>query len=134
MWGQSVKQALQVAQFTSGGSARPGPRCILCVMKRLFPALLLIAGVALAQSPAAQTEATVGGKKITIKYHAPSVKGRKIFGPDGLISKDPNFPVWRAGANEATALHTDADLMIGDIHVPKGDYTLFVDTASTPWQ
>jgi len=103
-------------------------------MKRLFPAFLLVAGMALAQSPAAQTEATVGGKKITIKYHAPSVKGRKIFGPDGLISKDPNFPVWRAGANEATALHTDADLMIGDIHVPKGDYTLFVDTGVTPWQ
>jgi hypothetical protein len=42
--------------------------------------------------------------------------------------------VWRAGANSATALHTDADLMIGDLAVPKGDYTLFVATDSNPWK
>jgi hypothetical protein len=42
--------------------------------------------------------------------------------------------VWRAGANNATSLHTDADLMIGSLHVPKGDYTLYVDTGANPWQ
>jgi hypothetical protein len=35
--------------------------------------------------------------------------------------------VWRAGANAATTLKTDADLMIGDLSVPAGTYTLFVD-------
>ncbi len=72
-------------------------------------------------SPAANTSVTVGGKKITIDYHAPSMHGRKIFG--GLV---PYGRVWRAGANEATALHTEADLQIKDLKVPKGDYTLFV--------
>src|ERR1035438_5807971 len=53
-------------------------------------ALALVAGLASAQdapkkkappaSPAAETPATLGGKAITIKYSAPSVKGRKIFG------------------------------------------------------
>ena len=49
---------------------------------------------------------------------------------DGLISHDPHYPVWRAGANSATALHTDADLTIGNLAVPKGDYTLFVDISN----
>ena len=78
-------------------------------------------------SPAQTASGVIGGKTITIKYSAPSVKGRKIFGEGGLVMKDPGAPVWRAGANGATALHTDADLMIADLTVPAGDYTLFVD-------
>ncbi len=80
-------------------------------------------------SPAATESATLAGKAITISYNAPGVKGRagQLFGKDGRISHDPTYPVWRAGANQATKLHTDADLMIGSLLVPKGDYTLFVD-------
>jgi hypothetical protein len=82
------------------------------------------------QSPPAQTSVTIGGKTISIKYAAPSVRGRKIFGDGGLLSHDPHYPVWRAGANAATALHTDADLDLGNLHVPAGDYTLFVDVSN----
>jgi len=89
--------------------------------------LIAAAGLAAAQSPPAQASVTVGGKTITIKYSAPSVRGRKIFGDGGLIANDPNYPVWRAGANAATTLHTDADLDVGGLSVPKGDYTLFVN-------
>jgi hypothetical protein len=98
-------------------------------VKRLLNCAIVIGAVAtlaMAQSPADQASVTVKGKSITIKYSAPSVKGRKIFGDGGLISGDPNYPVWRAGANEATALHTDADLDIAGLKVPAGDYTLFV--------
>ncbi len=42
------------------------------------------------------------------------------------MSHDATYPVWRAGANAATALHTDADLWLGGLRVPKGDYTLYV--------
>src|SRR5260370_20367259 len=85
-------------------------------------------------SPPAQTSVTIGGKAISIKYSAPSVKGRKMFGDGGRISKDPTYPVWRAGANSATALHTDADLDIKGLHVPAGDYTIFVQVTPEPWQ
>lgn len=80
-------------------------------------------------SPPATASATIGGKSITITYNSPRVKGRegKIFTKDGLISHDPHYPVWRAGANAATTLVTDGDLMIGHLHVPAGKYTLFVD-------
>jgi hypothetical protein len=94
-------------------------------MKTLIPALLFAcaAGTALAQynSPAADTSVTIAGKKIAIQYHAPQMHGRKIFGD--LV---PYGQVWRAGANEATALHTEAALQMKNINIPKGDYTLFI--------
>ena len=89
-------------------------------------ALAIALGLASAQSPPAQATAEIGGKKLTIRYAAPSVRGRKIFGDGGVISHDPTYPVWRAGANSATAFHTDADLDIAGLQVPKGDYTLYV--------
>jgi hypothetical protein len=76
-------------------------------------------------SPDATASLTIAGKVLSIKYSAPSVRGRQIFGPGGLISKDPTYPVWRAGANSATSFHTDADLTIGNLSVPKGDYTIY---------
>lgn len=80
-------------------------------------------------SPPATATATIAGKVITIEYSSPGVKGRAghIFTKDGLISKNKGYPVWRAGANAATKLHTDADISLGRLKVPKGDYTLFVD-------
>ncbi len=98
-------------------------------------AVFASAGVAFGQmSPPAQTSVSINGKTISIHYSAPSVRGRKIFGAGGLVSRDPTYPVWRAGANSATALHTDADLDINGLHVPKGDYTLWVQVDMTPWK
>jgi len=97
------------------------------------PLLVVAVTFVLAETKAGLTEsATVGGKKITITYSSPAVNGRvgKLFGKDGRISQDPNYPVWRAGANEATAFHTDADLDLGGLAVPKGDYTLFINLAN----
>jgi hypothetical protein len=95
---------------------------------------LAVAVAAIAQSsPPEQTSVTISGKTISIHYSAPSVRGRKIFGSGGLVSQDPTHPVWRAGANEATALHTDADLDFGGLRVPKGDYTLWVLPEGDKW-
>jgi hypothetical protein len=108
----------------------------MIAMKRLLvcTGLLIAATTLFAQqgppkSPPETESATVGGATITITYSSPRVNGRAghIFTKDGLISHNPHYPVWRAGANSATKLHTDADLDIGGITVPKGDYTLFVD-------
>jgi hypothetical protein len=102
----------------------------------LMSAALLTAAVfsAQGQSPSATTSATIGGKQLTIKYNAPSVRGRQIFGEGGIVSHDPTYPVWRAGANSATAFHTDADLDIKGLKVPAGDYTIFVQVTPEPWQ
>jgi len=82
------------------------------------------------KSPPETASATIGGKSITITYNSPRVNGREgqIFTKDGLIAKThKSYPVWRAGANAATTLKTDGDLTIGDLTVPAGTYTLFVD-------
>jgi|SRR5581483_1211212 len=100
-------------------------------------AFVMMAAIVCGQSPAATETQTIGGKTITIKYNAPKVNGRagKLFGKDGRIGQDPNYPVWRAGANQATRFHTDADLDMGGLSVPKGDYTLYVDlTNPAKWQ
>jgi hypothetical protein len=79
-------------------------------------------------SPPAHTSVKFGGVRISVTYSAPSRRKRVIFG--GL---EPYRKVWRAGANNATALHTDADLKIGELLVPKGDYTLFVWLDEKQW-
>ena len=118
-------------------------------MKRLFvcASLLIVAATLSAQtapqqgpptgppkSPPATASVTFGGKAITITYSSPRVRGRAglIFGKDGLISHDKGYPVWRAGANAVTTLHTETDLELGPnlALVPKGDYTLFVDISN----
>lgn len=73
-------------------------------------------------SPHVRGEYTIDGAAITIEYGRPSVKGRTIFGPDGLHK--PGI-VWRMGADEATTLTTTKDLMFGSVHVPAGKYTLY---------
>jgi hypothetical protein len=107
------------------------------MLKNFIPVIATVALVApvVAQSPAQETSVTLAGKTVRIKYSAPSVRGRKIFGPGGLLSQDPTYPVWRAGANSATSFHTDVDLDIGGLTVPKGDYTLYADVSNPDaWQ
>jgi hypothetical protein len=82
-------------------------------------------------SPPETATGTIGGKTVTISYNSPRVKGREghVFTSDGLIktAHGSQYPIWRAGANAATTLKTDANLTIGDLAVPAGTYTLFVD-------
>lgn len=79
-------------------------------------------------SPPARAEATIAGKKLTIDYSAPSKRGREIMG--GLVPWDK---VWRTGANAATTLKTEGDVMIGSLHVPAGTYTLYSIPAAKEW-
>jgi hypothetical protein len=90
--------------------------------------LLAFVGTGWAQtSPPETATGKIGGATLMIKYCAPSVLGRKIFGEGGRVMQDPTAPIWRAGANDATAFHTDANVTVGGLAVPKGDYTLYVN-------
>jgi hypothetical protein len=79
-------------------------------------------------SPREEAVFTVAGKKITVAYGRPYKKGRQIFG--GLV---PFGQVWRTGADEATVLKTEADLMIDELHVPAGEYALFTIPNQNEW-
>lgn len=74
--------------------------------------------------------ALTGPARIAISYSQPHARGRKIIG--GLI---PTDTVWRFGANTATTLHTDLDITLGSLALPRGDYTLFLlHSAKNTWQ
>ncbi len=79
-------------------------------------------------SPAATAEVSLAGKKIVIRYNAPSMRGRKIVG-----EVVPYGKVWRTGANPATTLVTDTNLKIGTLTVPAGTYTLYTLPAEDTW-
>lgn len=82
------------------------------------------------RSPTAETSMTLDGKNVIIEYNAPSARGREVEG--GLI---PYGEIYRMGADAATTLTTDTDLLIGDLHVMKGIYTLYLQAnQSGPWQ
>jgi hypothetical protein len=81
-------------------------------------------------SPPAVAEVTLAGKALTIHYNTPSMRGRKIMG-----EVVPYGQVWRTGANPATSFVTAGDLMVGNLKVPAGAYTLYTLPAApgTPW-
>jgi hypothetical protein len=80
-------------------------------------------------SPPAKTSVKFEAGRVTIAYSSPSMRKRVIFGQ--LV---PFNAVWRAGANAATALHTDLDLRLNGLEIPRGDYTLFVWVDPKQWQ
>ncbi len=62
------------------------------------------------------------GGMVIVDYGRPSVRDRTVWG--GTLV--PFDTVWRTGANDATHLFTSRTLTMGDVVVPPGAYTLFV--------
>jgi hypothetical protein len=101
--------------------------------------VILMAAMAIAQqppqdkskrpSPHDSVEVTLKGKKITIDYGRPYLKGRKVG-----QELAPYGKVWRTGADEATALNTEIDLNIGGVKVPAGKYTLYTLPSEGTWK
>ena len=77
----------------------------------------------------AEDAGLTGPSRIAIAYGQPHARGRKIEG--GLVPLDT---VWRFGANTATTLHTDVDVTLGTLTVPRGDYALFLLYSRSGWQ
>ena len=76
----------------------------------------------------------VGGQWIEIRYGRPIKRGRDLFGPSDYVDfLNDGAPVWRAGANTTTRLLTEVALTFGTEVVPPGEYTVFIELATTPW-
>lgn len=78
----------------------------------------------MAGSPHVQVAWEVDGANIAITYGRPQLKDRVV----GDSVEPTDGKVWRLGADEATTLSTDRDLMLGSAHVPAGEYTLWTLT------
>ncbi len=79
-------------------------------------------------SQAAEVKQRIALTDITIKYHRPLVKGRKIWG--GLV---PYGKVWRAGANENTTIEFSDPVSVEGKPLPKGIYGLHMIPNPNSW-
>lgn len=67
---------------------------------------------------------------IKIDFGQPHLRGRKLH-TDSLV---PYESPWRTGANAATTLTTDVDLVIGGTTIPKGSYVLETFPSRSGWK
>lgn len=96
---------------------------------------------------------TIGVTDITITYHRPGVKGRKIWGDplpeqvktageatlDNQNERPAGAPLvpyghlWRTGANDATMFVVTDDVLINGQKLPAGSYSLHTIPAKDEW-
>lgn len=89
---------------------------------KLTLVLLLLTTIVFAQkSPRKQVNGTIGHVTVDIDYGAPSVRERVIWGE--LV---PYNQVWRAGANENTAISFDEKVTVKNKSIYAGKYGFFI--------
>ncbi len=115
----SILVAAVLTAFACGGGSDPAPEADATEAPASEPERL---------SPHESVSGKVGEATITVTYGRPYKKGREIYG--GLVPYDA---VWRTGADEATTLETDRDLMVGELHVPAGKYSLYTMPSASNW-
>lgn len=71
---------------------------------------------------------TVGDTTVSVIYHRPNVKDRKVF--DGF---EKYGAVWRTGANENTTFEVSNDVKINGQILPKGKYGLHTIPNKDEW-
>ncbi len=80
------------------------------------------------ESQGATVSQRVGDAMISVTYHRPGVKGRKVWGD--LV---PYGQVWRVGANDSTNFETSVDVTINGQKLPAGKYALFAIPTAGEW-
>lgn len=104
--------------------------------KRMWIALAVLAVVVIglfvylnlrsrALSPADEETLTSGGMTVTVRYSRPSVRGRLIFGPEDKEALQPFGEYWRLGANEATEITFNRDILFNGSPVKAGTYRMY---------
>jgi Protein of unknown function (DUF2911) len=95
-------------------------------MKAGYVYLMVVAALAASAAYGADrgsASASVGGKKVSIDYGRPSLKGRSF---DELLKQLPEDRVWRAGENQVTTLTSEGEIQIGGKKLAPGKYSLYV--------
>lgn len=76
-------------------------------------------------SPPATESLTTGGITVTVEYSRPSVRGRVIFGTEDQQALQPYGEYWRLGANEATEVGFNRDVLFNGKPVKAGTYSMY---------
>jgi hypothetical protein len=73
------------------------------------------------------TAVTINGKKVSIDYGRPSLKGRDMLG------QVTGGTVWRLGSNKATEISSTGDLVVGEKVLKAGKYSLWAKKTDNGW-
>lgn len=107
------------------------------MIRKLFVAAIVCAAFSMAdaqslKTPAASPTQTVqqdfGVSSMQLIYSRPGIKGRKIFGD--LV---PFGKVWRTGANSATRIKFNDDVVFGGQPLKAGEYALYTIPGENEW-
>ena len=80
-------------------------------------------------SPTATITQKIGVSNVSVEYSRPGAKGREIFG--GLVKYGE---LWRTGANKATKITFEEDVVFGGQKIKKGSYSLFTVPSEKTWK
>jgi tetratricopeptide (TPR) repeat protein len=100
---------------------------LMAAMSAVSPAQSFVLDLPL-QSQGAEVSQRIGITEISIKYHRPLAKDRKIW--DGLV---PYGKVWRAGANQNTTITFSDPVLIEGKPLDKGTYGLHMIPTAAEW-
>lgn len=82
-----------------------------------------------------KTSVNIGKCEITISYHSPTAKGRKIFGgivPFDFVVDGKEYP-WRAGSNQRTTIEFSHPVEIEGQKLDSGSYGFVVLVSEKEW-
>jgi hypothetical protein len=80
--------------------------------------------------PQGQAPAGAINQRIRIDYGQPHLRGRTLH-TDSLVPYDKP---WRTGANAATRLVTEVDIVFGGVSLPAGTYVFFTLPSRSGWK
>ncbi len=83
-----------------------------------------------AVSPAIEITQQIGLTTATLSYSRPSLRGRKLFGEEGILVLGKK---WRTGANATTKVAFSNDIEINSQKLPKGVYALLTTPQEKAW-
>ena len=76
-------------------------------------------------SPPGESSYSKNGLTIGITYSRPSAKGRVIFGSEADGALLPHGVYWRLGANEATEITVNKDVLFNGNEIAAGTYRMY---------
>ena len=85
-------------------------------------------------SPPGSETLTSGGITVTVDYSRPSVRGRIIFGTEDQQALQPYGEYWRLGANEATKISFNRDILFNGDSVKAGTYRMYAFPGATSFE
>lgn len=84
-------------------------------------------------SPAGVAEYQMGDLDFHIHYNRPFKRGRLIFGPEEEGALVPYGAKWRTGANAATEIHLNQDVILNGEKLNAGTYSIYTIPGPNEW-